>query len=126
LHLDRSIITDETDALKRLREHMPFYLVTQTLLLEAENEQDAAEKGTTRIRSGEKISVSVKADETTIRHITIDATVNARPPVSPRTEEAPGQSLTTEPEAVVAKPTDRKLILKRMVADALSLVRPRT
>ncbi|WP_262928010.1 hypothetical protein [Rhizobium wenxiniae] len=44
---------------------MPFYLVTQTLLVEAENEQEAAEKAAARVRSGEKITVSVKADEAT-------------------------------------------------------------
>lgn len=104
---------------------MPFYLVTQTLLVEAENDQDAAEKATARIRSGEKITVSVKADETTITHITVAATVDARPPVSPPTAETISQPIAADSETVVSRPTDRRLILKRMVADALSLVRPR-
>jgi hypothetical protein len=124
LRLDRSSIADEIDALKTPWEHMPFYLVTQTLLVEAENDEDAAEKAATRIRSGEKVTVSVKADETTIAHITVAATVDARRPVSPPIAEATGQSLVADREAVVARPTDRKLILKRMVANALSLVRP--
>jgi hypothetical protein len=125
LHLDRSSISDEICVLKTPREHMPFYLVTQTLLVEAVNEQDAAEKGATRIRSGEKITVSVKADEMTITHITVAAAVDAQRPDTPPTTEAAGQSLVAEPESVVGGPPDRKLILKRMVADALSLVRLR-
>jgi hypothetical protein len=104
---------------------MPFYLVTQTLLIDAENEQDAAENAAARARSGEKITVSVKADETTITHITVGAAVDAGRPVAPPTADDISQSLADH-KAVVAKPTDRKLILKRMVADAMSLVRPRT
>jgi hypothetical protein len=105
---------------------MPFYLVTQTLLVEAENEQDAAEKGAARVRSGEKITFSVKADETNITHITVAAAVDVARPVSFPTANASKQSHTVKPETVVAKPTGRKFILKRMVADALSLLRPRT
>lgn len=104
---------------------MPFYLVTQTLLVEGENEQEAAEKAATRVRSGEKIEVSVKADETTITHITIARTVDAGGPISPPIADATVPSMTVEPKSVVANPTERKIILKRMIADALSLVRPR-
>ncbi|AYD05261.1 hypothetical protein NCHU2750_58960 (plasmid) [Neorhizobium sp. NCHU2750] len=104
---------------------MPFYLVTQTLLVEAENEQEAGERATARIRSGEKITVSVKADEATITHITVAATVDSGPAVLPVTTEVSDQSLAVEPEILIASPADRKHILKRMVADALSLVRPR-
>lgn len=105
---------------------MPFYLVTQTLLVEAENDEDAAEKAATRIRSGEKITVSVKADETSITHITVAAAIDSPRPVSPPTAEATGQAPVADLEPIVAKPADRKLILKRIVADALSLVRPWT
>ncbi len=104
---------------------MPFYLVTQTLLVEAENEQEAGERAATRIRSGEKITVSVKADETTITHVTVAAAVDERRAVSPPTAKVNRQALADEPETVVAKPTDRMLVLKRMAADALSLVRRR-
>lgn len=100
---------------------MPFYLVTQTLLVEAEDEQDAAEKGAARIRSGEKITVSVKADETTITHIIVGATADAGRPASPPTADATDQLLVADPGAGAARPT--KGILKRIVANALSLVR---
>ena len=123
LQLDRSSNANEIDT---KREHMPFYLVTQTLLVEAENEQEAGERAATRIRSREKITVSVKTDETTITHVTVAAAVDERRAVSPPTIKVNQQALADEPETVVAKPTDRMLVLKRMVADALSLVRPRT
>lgn len=105
---------------------MPFYLVTQTLLVEAENEQEAGERAATRIRSGEKITVSVKADEATITHITVAATVDAGSAVSPLTAQVSEQSLAVEPETLIASPADRKRILKRILVDALSLVRSRT
>lgn len=105
---------------------MPFYLVTQTLLVDAKNEQDAAEIAAARIRSGEKITVSVKVDEATITHITVAAAADERRAVSPPTAEVSQQALADEPETVDAKPTDRMLVLKRMVADALSLVMLKT
>ncbi|WP_145643631.1 hypothetical protein [Neorhizobium alkalisoli] len=105
---------------------MPFYLVTHTLLVEAENEHDAAETGAAQLRSGAKITVSVKSDETTITHITVAATVAEPPPVSCPIAEADDQAHAVQPEAVVATPTDRKLILRRMMADAVMLFRPRT
>ncbi len=105
---------------------MPFYLVTQTLLVEAENEQEAAEKAAARVRSGEKITVSVKADEATITHITVAPTVDAGSAISPLTAQVSEQSLAVEPETLIASPADRKRILKRILVDALSLVRSRT
>lgn len=104
---------------------MPFYLVTQTLLVEGENEHDAAEKAAARIRSGQKIAVCVKADETTVTHITVAAVVDAPPPIPLSTTAADAQSLCADPEAVVARPTDRKLLLKRFVSEVLLLLRPR-
>lgn len=88
---------------------MPFYLVTQTLLVEAENDEDAAQKAAARIRSGEKMTVSVKADETSITHIAVAAAVDSPRPVSSPTAKVTSQSVVAEPEPVVAKPADRKL-----------------
>lgn len=82
LQLDQGCIADEIDAEKTQRGPMPFYLVTQTLLVEAENDEEAAEKAATRIHSGEKVTVSVKADETSITHITVAAAIDSPRPVA--------------------------------------------
>lgn len=105
---------------------MPFYLVTQTLLVEAENEHDAAETGAAQLRSGAKITVSVTSDETTITHITVAATGDGQPPVLHPIVEAAEQPHVAQSEAVLVTPTDKKLILRRMMADAVALLRPRT
>jgi hypothetical protein len=52
---------------------MPFYLVIQTTLIEAEDENAAAEKAINQIRSGKKVAVTVKSDETTLTHIVVPA-----------------------------------------------------
>ncbi|MEV4608710.1 hypothetical protein MRBLMR1_003762 [Neorhizobium sp. LMR1-1-1.1] len=100
---------------------MPFYLVTQTLLVEAAAETEAAQ-----LRSGAKITVSVTSDETTITHITVAATGDGQPPVLHPIVEAAEQPHVAQSEAVLVTPTDRKLILRRMMADAVALLRPRT
>lgn len=56
-------------------EHMPFFLVTQISLVEAQDEQEAAQKGVNRLRSGEKLTVSVKSDKTTIAQVVVAAKV---------------------------------------------------
>ena len=54
---------------------MPFFLVTQTSLVEARDEQEAAQTGVDRLRSGGQVTVSVKSDETTITHVVVAAVV---------------------------------------------------
>jgi hypothetical protein len=54
---------------------MPFFLVTQTSLVEAQDEQEAAQTGVDRLRSGGQVTVAVKSDETTITHIVVAARV---------------------------------------------------
>lgn len=56
---------------------MPFYLVTQTSLIEADNEQAAAQIAIDQVRTGNQIEVAVKADETTITFVVIPAKVAA-------------------------------------------------
>jgi len=41
--------------------HMPFFLVTQTSLVEAQDEQEAAQTGVDRLRSGGQVTVAVKS-----------------------------------------------------------------
>jgi hypothetical protein len=54
---------------------MPFFLVTQTSLVEAQDEQEAAQTGVDRLRSGGQVTVAVKSDETTITHVVVAARV---------------------------------------------------
>lgn len=50
---------------------MPYYLVTQSSLIEADNEQAAAQKVVDRLRTGVQLQVSVKSDETTLSHVIV-------------------------------------------------------
>lgn len=52
---------------------MPFYLVTQTSLVEAEDEIAAAEKSFRQITDAEHVSFSVKFDEQTITLVSVSA-----------------------------------------------------
>jgi hypothetical protein len=101
---------------------MPFFLVTQTLLVEAQDENEAAQKGIDRLRSGDQASVVVKSDETTITHIVVQAKLGKPAPVP--TLDAVNQSpaAVRGTEVALATPPTRKLILKRMMADARALL----
>lgn len=56
---------------------MPFYLVTQTTLIEADNPQHAAQSAVDLIRSGIAVSVSVKHDQADISHVIVPAEAEA-------------------------------------------------
>ncbi|TCR67863.1 hypothetical protein EV561_14921 [Rhizobium sp. BK376] len=73
---------------KILREPMPFYLVTQTSLIEANDERDAARKGIDQIRSAVQVNVAVKSDETTVTHIVVTTMIDEPRPVPPVAPEA--------------------------------------
>ncbi|MFB4374949.1 hypothetical protein RAC92_15405 [Agrobacterium sp. CR_3] len=105
---------------------MPFFLVTQTSLVEAEDERDAAQTGVDRLRSGAQVAVSVKSDETTITHIVVPAVVEEPLPTPPSDSINLSPAAVAVPEAAFDSPENRTLILKRMMADALALLRRRT
>ncbi|SCX35393.1 hypothetical protein [Agrobacterium rosae] len=105
---------------------MPFFLVTQSSLVEAQDEREAAQTGVDCLRSGAQVTVSVKSDETTITHIVVPAMVEEPPPVPPLETAIPSPAAVAIPEAAFAAPENRTLILKRMMADALALLRRRT
>ncbi|WP_312808340.1 hypothetical protein [Agrobacterium cavarae] len=105
---------------------MPFFLVTQSSLVEAQDEREAAQTGVDCLRSGAQVTVSVKSDETTITHIVVPAMVEKPPPVPPSETAIPSPAAVAIPEAAFAAPENRTLILKRMMADALALLRRRT
>lgn len=102
---------------------MPFYLVIQTTLIEARDENAAALKAVELIRSGRKVAVTVKADEATLTRIVVPAkpddcvsTALGHPDI-----DAPREHLQSPP--VEAPPSDKKAILKRMMADIRLLMR---
>ncbi|NTI26568.1 hypothetical protein G6M87_32730 (plasmid) [Rhizobium rhizogenes] len=101
---------------------MPFFLVTQTSLVEAQDEQEAAQAGVDRLRSGGQVTVAVKSDETTIMHVVVAAISEQPLPVSPSETVNPSPSAIPIPEGASAAPANRKVILRRMMADALALL----
>ncbi|MBX5272638.1 hypothetical protein HJB99_28920 [Rhizobium sp. NLR17b] len=101
---------------------MPFFLVTQTSLVEAQDEQEAAQKGVDRLRSGEEVIVAVKSDEATVTHVVVAAVAEEPLPVSPSEAADPPPAAAAIPEAGPAATESRKLILKRMLADGLALL----
>jgi hypothetical protein len=101
---------------------MPFFLVTQTSLVEAQDEQEAAQTGVDGLRSGGQVTVAVKSDETTITHIVVAARVEQPLPASPSETINPSPSAVATPEAASAAPANRRLILQRMIGDALALL----
>lgn len=105
---------------------MPFFLVTQTSLVEAQDEQEAAQTGVDRLRSGGQVTVAVKSDETTITHVVVAAMVEEPLSISPSQSVNPSPATVAIPEAAFAAPESRKLILKRMLADGLALLGRRT
>ncbi|EHH03529.1 hypothetical protein ATCR1_20600 [Agrobacterium tumefaciens CCNWGS0286] len=101
---------------------MPFFLVTQTSLVEAKDEQEAAQKGVDRLRSGGQVTVAVKSDETMITHVVVAAVAEEPLPVSPSEAADPPPAAVFVPEAALAAPESRKLILKRVLPDGLALL----
>ncbi|WP_093002088.1 hypothetical protein [Rhizobium sp. NFR07] len=105
---------------------MPFFLVTQTSLVEAQDEHEAAQIGVDRLRSGGQVAVSVKSDETTITHVVVAALAEEPLPVVQSEAADPSPAAIAMPEIASARPESRKLSLKRMLADGLSLLGRRT
>jgi hypothetical protein len=74
---------------------MPYYLVTQTSLVEGEDEVKAAEKVLARLRSDIAVEFTVKFDEENVRQVTVANAValEATPPIAdnprPLPEETP-------------------------------------
>jgi hypothetical protein len=122
-HLDGNRIAEEICAKKTPWEHMPFFLVTQTSLVEAQDEQEAAQTGVDRLRSGGQLTVAVKSDETTITHVVVAAKVEQPLPVSPSEAINASPSAVAITETASAVPESRKLLLKRILTDGLALLR---
>lgn len=104
---------------------MPFYLVTQTSLIEAEDENAAAQKSLDEIRSGEQVKITVKSDDASLSHIVIATKSKDVPSLDAAgLESAEGdQAVLSQPLSVVQ--AERKSALKRIVKTALNLVKRR-
>ena len=104
---------------------MPFYLVIQTSLTEADDEEAAARTVVDQIRSGNKVAVTVKSDETTVSHIVVPpkSDISFAAPVA--NADAGGQGPATLPAPLSIVEADRKATLKRIIADAFSLLKRR-
>lgn len=99
---------------------MPFYLVVQTSLVEADDERSAAQKSVDQLRTGGHVSVQVKSDETTVKQIVVAQVDPTQSPTDATQVEAePKQSSAVPPAPMVPI---RKAILKRIATDALALV----
>lgn len=105
---------------------MPFFLVTQTSLVEAQDEQEAAQIGVGRLRSGGQVTVAVKSDETTITHVVVSSVAEEPFKLSNSGAADPPPAAVAIAEAGSASGESRKLILKRMLADGLALLGRRT
>lgn len=52
---------------------MRFFLVTHTSLVEAGDEEDAAQKAVAVVRDGRQVTVNVKSDEMTVKQVVVEA-----------------------------------------------------
>lgn len=105
---------------------MPFFLIMQTSLVEAQDDQEAAQIGVDRLRSGGQVTVAVKSNETTITHVVVAAVAKEPLPVFPSEAADPSPASFAIADAGPAAPESRKLILRRMLADGLALLGRRT
>lgn len=91
----RVVPVDHTTPLKGKQARMPYYLVTQTSLVEGKDEVSAAQKVLAKLRSDVAVEFTVKFDEENVRQVTVANAValEATPPIvdnpRPLPEETP-------------------------------------
>ena len=95
---------------------MPFYLVTQTTLIEADDPQSAAQNAIDLIRSGSEVLVAVKRDHTDISHVVVGAKTL---PSIVSEETTVGELPAEHVSEVMSQPG--KLTWMHKLADAISL-----
>jgi hypothetical protein len=103
---------------------MPFYLVIQTSLVEADDERSAAQKSVDRLRAGGRVNVEVKSDQATIAHHVVAAIGSNQPHAHPPAENSRPTPSVTEPIGPTS--VSRKALMKRIATDAIALVTGRT
>jgi hypothetical protein len=102
---------------------MPFYLVIQTTLIEAEDENTAAEKAINQIRSGKKVVVTVKSDETALTHIVVPAKADDQASAAMDEPEVGAERDHCTSTQLVEPTSGVTTILKRMMTDVRLLMR---
>lgn len=105
---------------------MQYFLVTHTSLVEAQDEQQAAQKSVDRLRAGGQLTVAVRSDETKITQVVVAAVAEGSAPVSPFEADDPSPAADRIPRTDTAAPKSRWLILKRMFTDGLAFFGRRT
>lgn len=95
---------------------MPFYLVTQTTLIEADDPKSAAQNAIDLIRSGSEVLVAVKRDHTDISHVVVGAKTL---PSIVCEETTVGELPAEHVSEVMSQPG--KLTWMHKLADAISL-----
>lgn len=95
---------------------MPFYLVTQTTLIEADDPQSAAQNAIDLVRSGCEVLVTVKHDQTVISHVVVGA--RTLPAIASEEKPVNGLSGPTEQISEVTSETS-KLTWMHKLADAI-------
>lgn len=96
---------------------MPFYLVTQTTLIKAEDPQRAAQSAIDLIRSGIEVSVTVKHDQTDMSHVVVGARVDPTPSSVAVCQTVEDQTKpATKTANVISTPENRSWIGKLMDA----------
>lgn len=104
---------------------MPF-LVTQTSLIEANDENEAARNAIDRIRSGNQVTVTVKSDETTISHIVVAAEQNNSPGFQIDDPEIKEHKRGQASDLDATIESDRRLTVNRILRGTLALMRWRS
>jgi uncharacterized NAD(P)/FAD-binding protein YdhS len=103
---------------------MPFYLVIQTALVEADDAQAAAQKSVDQLRAGGRVKVEVKSDQATIAHHVVAAIGSNQPHAHPPAENSRPNPSVIEPIAPTS--VSRKELMKRIATNAIALVIGRT
>jgi hypothetical protein len=105
---------------------MPFFLVTQTSLVEAQDERKAAQSSIDRLRSGGQVTVAVKSDKTTVTHVVVAAVLEEPLVVSLSENVGSLPVAAVMPQAASEAPDKSSLTFKRMMAHAMAFFVRRT
>jgi hypothetical protein len=94
---------------------MPFYLVTQTTLIEAEDEERAAEKTLLRIRESGEVGFCVKYDDANTKQILVPSPASTSPEASVRQD-------VIEPQSHFAPVAESRIAARRPMGFALLML----
>ena len=102
---------------------MPFYLVTQVTLIEADDPKLAAQSAVDLLRSGAEVSVTVKHDQADVSHVTVPARIEAKAANTVKTTKLDEPPATVTPPIETTTKPGRPITLMRRLADKLTIWR---